>query len=103
MGSTIADADDRRALHEKYLAERDKRLRRDADAQFLAAEGDYAELDDDPHAGPAPDREPVVRDVDVVVVGGGFGGLLTAARLVERDVEDVLIVERGADFGGTWY
>lgn len=96
-------ADDRQALHEKYLAERDKRLRRDADAQYLAAEGAFADFDDDPYAVSAPVRDPVIREIDTVIVGGGFGGLLTAARLTERDADDFLLIERAADFGGTWY
>jgi len=37
------------------------------------------------------------------VVGGGFGGLLTGARLREAGVQDVRIIEKGGDFGGTWY
>ncbi len=36
-------------------------------------------------------------------IGGGFSALLTAARLRERGVESIRIVERGADVGGTWY
>jgi cyclohexanone monooxygenase len=36
-------------------------------------------------------------------VGGGFGGLLAAARLREAGVKDIRIIEKGGDFGGTWY
>jgi cation diffusion facilitator CzcD-associated flavoprotein CzcO len=39
----------------------------------------------------------------VVIVGGGFGGLLAAARLHESGVEDIRIIEKGGNFGGTWY
>ena len=38
-----------------------------------------------------------------MVIGGGFGGLLAGARLREAGVEDVRIIEKGGDFGGTWY
>ena len=41
--------------------------------------------------------------MDVVVVGGGFGGMLAAARLREAGVDDIRIIEKGGDFGGTWY
>jgi cation diffusion facilitator CzcD-associated flavoprotein CzcO len=34
---------------------------------------------------------------------GGFGGLLAAARLHESGVQDIRIIEKGGDFGGTWY
>jgi cyclohexanone monooxygenase len=37
-----------------------------------------------------------------VCVGGGFAGLVTGARLREAGV-DVAIIEKGGDFGGTWY
>ena len=39
----------------------------------------------------------------MVVIGGGFGGLLAGARLREAGVEDIRIIEKGGDFGGTWY
>ena len=39
----------------------------------------------------------------MLFIGGGFSALLTAARLRERGVESIRIVERGADVGGTWY
>ena len=39
----------------------------------------------------------------MLFIGGGFSALLTSARLRERGVESIRIVERGADVGGTWY
>ena len=42
-------------------------------------------------------------EVEVVVIGGGFGGLLAAARLREAGVKDLRVFEKGGDFGGTWY
>ena len=51
-------------------------------------------------AGP---RAPITDEVEVLFIGGGFSALLTAARLRERGVESIRIVERGADVGGTWY
>ena len=38
-----------------------------------------------------------------MLVGGGFGGQTAAARLREAGIDDVLIVEKGGDYGGTWY
>ena len=48
-------------------------------------------------------REPINDHVEVLFIGGGFSALLTSARLRERGVESIRIVERGADVGGTWY
>ena len=39
----------------------------------------------------------------VVCVGGGFAGLVTGARLRGGRRHDVRIIEKGGDFGGTWY
>ncbi len=41
--------------------------------------------------------------LDVAVIGAGFSGLMTAARLKERGVDNFRIIESGGDFGGTWY
>ena len=38
-----------------------------------------------------------------MVIGGGFGGLLAGARLREAGIDDIRIIEKGGDFGGTWY
>ena len=39
----------------------------------------------------------------VAIVGGGFSGLCTGARLKQAGVEGVRIIEGGGDFGGVWY
>ena len=48
-------------------------------------------------------RDPLSDTVDVVIIGGGFGGLLAGARLREAGFDDLRIIEKGGDFGGTWY
>ncbi len=40
--------------------------------------------------------------VDVLVVGAGFAGLCAAIKLHEAGEDDVVVVERGPDVGGTW-
>lgn len=65
--------------------------------------GDLAKYEIDPHiAEPAP-RAPINDEAEVLFIGGGFSALLTAARLRERGLKSIRIVERGADVGGTWY
>ena len=63
----------------------------------------YAEFDRDPYVEPNFTRDPEIADVDVVIVGGGFGGMLEAANLRKLGVDNFRIIEKGGDFGGTWY
>jgi cyclohexanone monooxygenase len=91
------------ALLQKYRAERDKRLRSDANAQFVDTEGAFEHFRDDPYADPNFTRAPLKDQVEVLVVGGGYGGLLVSARLRKSGIDDLRIIERGGDFGGTWY
>ena len=91
------------ALRAKYRRERDKRLREDGNEQYVEVTGGFARFLDDPYVAPGFQREPLADDVQVVVIGGGFGGLLAAARLREAGVQDLRIIEKGGDFGGTWY
>jgi len=91
------------ALRAKYRAERDKRLRDDGNEQYQEIAGRHAHYLDDPYVPPGFTREPVTDEVEVVVIGGGFGGLLAGARLREAGVKDLRMIEKGGDFGGTWY
>ena len=91
------------ALRAKYRAERDKRLREDGNEQYQEVTGDFSHYIDDPYVEQGFTREPLHDEVDCIVVGGGFGGLLTGARLTESGMQRVRIIEKGGDFGGTWY
>ena len=91
------------ALREKYRHERDKRIRVDGNEQYVEVSGRFARYVTDPYVDEIIEREPRTDEVDVVVIGGGFGGLLTGARLCEAGVGDILLIEKGGDFGGTWY
>ena len=90
------------ALRDRYRAERDKRLRADGNEQYVEIAGRFAHYLDDPYVAPI-EREPLFDEVTVAIVGGGFGGQLAGARLREAGVNDLRIIEKGGDFGGTWY
>ncbi len=94
---------DPHALREKYRIERDKRVREDGNDQYTEVAGEFSNFVDDPYLDERIEREPLTDDTDVIVIGGGFGGLLAGARLRERGVADIRLVEKGGDFGGTWY
>ena len=92
------------ALRDRYRQERDKRLRPDGEAQYLELTGDLARYaQDDPYADPTFTRAPLDDEVEVAIIGGGFSGMLAAARLREAGVDGFRIIEAGGDFGGTWY
>jgi cation diffusion facilitator CzcD-associated flavoprotein CzcO len=99
--ATVPDFDPD-ALREKYRAERDKRIREDANDQYVEVTGDYAAYLDDPYT-EVVDRAPLTDDVMVAIIGGGFAGLITGARLMQAGIDDIRIIEKGGDFGGTWY
>ncbi len=90
-------------LREKYREERDRRLREDGNEQYVEVKGDFAHFLDDPYAEPGFERESLFDEVEVLIIGGGFGGLLAGARLRQAGVEDVRIIDPASDFGGTWY
>jgi cation diffusion facilitator CzcD-associated flavoprotein CzcO len=91
------------ALKARYRAERDKRLRQDGNEQYQEIAGSFAHYLEDPYVSPGFTRAPITDETEVVVIGGGFGGLLAAARLREAGIADIRIIEKGGDFGGTWY
>ena len=88
---------------EKYRIEREKRLRTDGIRQYKELKGDYEEFDRDPYVEPGFTRDAVTEDVDVVIVGGGFGGMIEAANLTKAGITNFRIIEKAGDFGGTWY
>ena len=93
-------------IKKRFAEERDLRLayRPEGTTQFTSdLSGDLAQYAVDPYSGPAEARQPINDAVEVLFIGGGFSALLTSARLREKGVESIRIVERGGDVGGTWY
>jgi cyclohexanone monooxygenase len=110
MTTTTSDVADRGdpdfdpdALRERYREERDRRLRDDGNDQYVEVAGRFAHFLDDPYGDQDFSREPLTDEVEAVVVGGGFGGLLAGARLRQAGVEDIRVIDAASDFGGTWY
>ncbi|GHH93656.1 flavin-containing monooxygenase [Streptomyces capillispiralis] len=90
-------------LRRRYRVERERRVRPDGARQYRGADAEFGYYAEDPYAGEAVAREPLRDRVDVAVVGGGFGGILAGARLRRRGIGRVRVIEKGGDFGGTWY
>lgn len=90
-------------LREKYRQERDKRLRVDRQDQYVPSTSDVTHsYDIDPHMPVAP-RDPISEDLDVVVLGAGFAGILAAYHLTNAGVTNFRNVDHAGDFGGVWY
>src|SRR5262245_54246958 len=90
-------------LRKRYAEERNKRLRADANNQYQEITGKFSHYNEDPYVEPGFTRPALHEELDVVIVGGGFGGLLAAARLQKVGITNLRIIEKAGDFGGTWY
>ena len=99
VGNSAAKID-KDFLKRKYSEERDKRLRSEGNGQYIEIKDQLAHYLEDPYV-PITPRDPVMDHVTFTFVGGGFAGLVTGARLVEAGINDVRILEKGGDFGGT--
>ncbi len=93
---------EKQKLRNKYREEREKRLRPDGNEQYIELKDQLAYFLDDPYKD-VTERDSVRDDVQFTFVGGGFAGLVVGARLSEVGLNNIRIVEKGGDFGGTWY
>ncbi|SCF86680.1 NAD(P)/FAD-dependent oxidoreductase [Streptomyces sp. Ncost-T10-10d] len=91
------------ALRRRYHVERERRVRPDGSSQYQGTEAEFGYYAADPYIKGPTKREAFHDTVEVAVIGGGFGGILAGARLRQQGVERVRIIEKGGDFGGTWY
>lgn len=94
---------DTEAMVEKYRAERDRRMRSGGETDYVPPKGGpVADYSVDPHIDMVP-REPITDDIDVLVLGAGFGGVLASYYLMKAGVTDFKLVDTAGDFGGVWY
>jgi len=91
------------ALRAKYKAERAKRIRQDGNNQYTEMAGEFSNYIDDPYIEKRIERAPLTDESEVVIIGGGFSGLLAAVRLKEAGITNLRLLEKGGDVGGTWY
>ncbi|MEV0895318.1 NAD(P)/FAD-dependent oxidoreductase [Actinoplanes sp. NPDC049802] len=89
-------------LRAKYRAERDRRIRPEGGGQYRPVTGEFGYYAKDPYT-ERIERDPVSGRVEATVIGGGFGGLLTGARLRQAGLRDIRMIDEAGDFGGTWY
>ena len=91
---------DKETLRQKYREERDKRIREDGNDQYLEIKDQLGHYLEDPYV-EKQDREPLTDASPSPTLGWFFRpGCRRAPK--EAGVTDV-IIEKGGDFGGTWY
>ncbi|MDE0006433.1 MAG: hypothetical protein OXQ29_27400 [Rhodospirillaceae bacterium] len=80
------------AIREKYRIEREKRLRNEGNDQYQSMTGRFAHYNEDPYADPEFSREAMEKEVEVVIVGAGFGGLVAGVNLQNEGIDDILLI-----------
>ncbi|MGR8919389.1 MAG: flavin-containing monooxygenase [Gammaproteobacteria bacterium] len=90
-------------LRRRYAEERDRRLRPEGNDQYLEVTGELEKYNADPYIDAPIERDAMEETIEVLIVGGGFGGLIAGAKLKQAGVADIRIIEKAGDFGGTWY
>lgn len=79
-----------------------KEARRGA-ADYMSMEGTFSKYLEDVYSADPIEREVLTDECEILVVGGGFAGLLLWYKLQKAGFEDVRFCEKGGDVGGTWY
>ncbi|MBC2660411.1 NAD(P)/FAD-dependent oxidoreductase [Novosphingobium flavum] len=91
------------ALREKYRIEKERRMRREGQAQYVRlGQGDTGDYAIDPYAPVAP-RAALDEELDVLVLGAGWGGIKASYHLTKQGVTNIRNVDTAGDFGGVWY
>lgn len=107
----LTDAD-MKALRRRYDEERDKRLNAHPEGlgqyerlvDMAGSDERFAKVLKDPYP-QVETPHPLTDEVEVCIVGAGYGGLCTGARLVREGVDPatIRIIDKAGDVGGTWY
>jgi hypothetical protein len=91
------------AMKSKYAIERERRMRKEGQEQYVKPSEDFAyTYEGDPYT-PVTPREPVSRDIDVVILGGGWSGIMAGIQLRKAGIDDFCNIDHAGDFGGVWY
>jgi len=90
-------------LHAKYLRERDRRINKNFNDQYIPASGKWKDIYEvDPYTPVAP-REPITGETDAVILGAGYCGMMAAHQLKQAGIDNFYMLDHGGNFGGTWY
>ncbi len=92
------------ALRKKYAQEREKRLNPRQGGQYINdGPGQLHDLyNSDPHM-PVQPRDALSEDLDVAILGAGFGGVMAGHYLAKQGITNFRNIDHAGDFGGVWY
>ncbi|QIG81545.1 flavin-containing monooxygenase [Stakelama tenebrarum] len=90
-------------LHARYLEERDRRIKKDHNDQYVETSGKWAKIYEEDPYNPVIPRKAITGETDVVILGAGYCGMMVATELKKAGFTDFYNVDHGGDFGGTWY
>src|SRR3546814_18796305 len=98
-----ADAIDIPALRERYRRERDQRIRREGQDQYVKTQDDFtSSYEADPHM-PVQARAPIHEDLAVAILGAGFSGIMAGDHMRNAGVSTSCTIAYASAFGGVWY
>jgi cyclohexanone monooxygenase len=99
-------------VNARYAHERDIRLnkRPEGTGQYVhidelaSRDSRFAAMLSDPWS-EVPERAPKMDEVEIAIIGAGYGGLCAGARLVMEGVPsaNIRVVDSASNVGGTWY
>ena len=91
------------ALKQRYRDERDRRMRKEGQSQYVQPVDDFADAyEADPYTRFVT-RTPLSEDIDVAVLGGGWSGILAGVNLRRGGITSFRNIDHAGDFGGVWY
>src|SRR5205814_6546613 len=98
-----APAFDPEHVREKYQQERAKRMTESRGViHDLKGDARFAEYVRDPFT-PFVERDPLVEDADVAIIGAGMSGVVVGAKLRDAGLRRIVLIDRAGGIGGTWY
>ena len=102
-GLPSAEEIDIPALKEKYRQERDRRIRKEGQEQYVRPVEDFAgAYEADPYT-PVIPRDPVSEEIDIAVLGGGWSGIAAGVHIRNSGLSSFRHIDHAGDFGGVWY
>ena len=101
MGGTESAPLSAEELEARYEQERVKRLTEGVRTYRSLRDLDV-DFDADPYT-PRIQRDVIIEETDVVIVGTGWAGMSEAAYLTKQGVTSYRMLDKAGDFGGTWY